>query len=266
LLDFIKDSTEAWLQRIRSPIIGSIALAFVACNWKPIWYLLFADQTVTRKFIYFDMNTSAWWLYFWPIVIGLAIALASPWIKLVGSWVAANPTRKLRNFQSSEASQHRILRLADLTKEEEMKADFEEARAATIAKRETRTIEAAKRLDEASKVDDGSAKEEIIKERETSENAMSVNSLIQLLSAREAAIIVAVSQISEKVRPFQISDSAAQQLKAKLSGEFGDVDSIRLEAEITSAFETFKSFGLATSDSQGYWRLTAKGYQVSETI
>jgi hypothetical protein len=58
LFDFIKDSTEAWFQRIRSPIIGSIGLAFAAYNWKPLSYLIFADEPAIAKFQFFDANTS----------------------------------------------------------------------------------------------------------------------------------------------------------------------------------------------------------------
>lgn len=266
MLDFIKDSTEAWLQRIRSPIIGSIALAFIACNWKPIWYLLFADQPVITKFVFFDMKTSVWSLYVWPIAIGLVIALASPWIKLVGSWIAVNPTRKLRTLQSSEASKHRMLRLDDMTEEEEKKAKLEEARAATVAKRETRTIEAAQRLAEAAKVDDGSVKDEILKNREDLEAEISAEGMIQILDRRQTAILVAVSKIDQKIKPFSISATAAQELKTKLTPEFGNLDNVRLEAELTSAFTEFERFGLATPDDNGSWRLTAKGYTVSELV
>ena len=65
MLDIFKDSAEAWLQRVRSPILGSAALLFFAINWKPIWYLVFADKPVLEKLDYFDTNTSEHPHFFW---------------------------------------------------------------------------------------------------------------------------------------------------------------------------------------------------------
>ena len=54
MVDFLANLWNAWLQRMRTPFIGSITLSFIAINWQPIWYLLFADKPVSDKFDFFN--------------------------------------------------------------------------------------------------------------------------------------------------------------------------------------------------------------------
>lgn len=141
-MDFLKEAYDAYSQRIRSPFIGSIFFAFLFFNWKPVWFLLFADVSVPEKFEFFDSNTTAASLYWGPIIVGVLVALALPWVQFGGAWLVSRPTRLLRSHQAEEASQLRIASFERKTKEEVARKAHEEAVA-------DRTIGAAKRQKEA---------------------------------------------------------------------------------------------------------------------
>lgn len=105
MLDVFKDGADAWLQRVKSHLIGSIILAFLAINWQPIFFLIFSEAPVLLKFWYFDFNTSFESLFAWPVFYGLVIGLATPFVNLIGSWAARWPTESVRvlNARSSHA-------------------------------------------------------------------------------------------------------------------------------------------------------------------
>jgi hypothetical protein len=83
--EILKDIISALNGRLRSHFFGSVFLAFVGTNWKVLFYLIFANRPVRAKFLYFDENTDICSLLIVPVVIGLIIAPASPWIKFVGA-------------------------------------------------------------------------------------------------------------------------------------------------------------------------------------
>lgn len=95
-MDGIKEIFEAFSQRIKSPIFGYVIIAFLAANWKPVFFLLFSGEPTPVKFTYLDENTS-WATLFWlPLIIGVLAALAAPWISLAGAIWAESPTNKKR--------------------------------------------------------------------------------------------------------------------------------------------------------------------------
>ena len=47
--DLIKDFLEASRDRIKTPITGSFALAFILWNWRPILILLFSGKSIEDK-------------------------------------------------------------------------------------------------------------------------------------------------------------------------------------------------------------------------
>lgn len=144
-MDALKDLVEAFSQRIRSPIVGSIAIVFVLANWKPIWYLLFAERPVRQKFRYFDASTDTISLYCIPIGVGVVYAFGLPWVKWAGAWIAQKPHAMLYDLQDGQASARRIKGYERATIEEKAKANLDAAR-------ETALLEAAKRRQQASEL------------------------------------------------------------------------------------------------------------------
>lgn len=141
MLDVFKDGAEAWLQRIRSPLIGSIVLAFVAFNWKAIFFVVFSDQAILTRFAFFDAQTSFKTLACYPISFGLFLGFLTPFLNYFGSLIAKWPTEKLRLLQAQSA--HAVMiKKAEFVIEREMKsAEFKEAA--------LRDAEATQAIDEA---------------------------------------------------------------------------------------------------------------------
>jgi hypothetical protein len=152
--DWLKEIFSAADSRIRSPIIGSIILFFFIFNWRPIFYLLFSEQSASIRLRFFEMNTNWQSLYFLPGVVGVLAAVFAPWIKLLGAFLVANPVRRLRNMQQDEDLKRRIYVMMQSAEEEDAKSRLEEAK-------ERRKIEAAKRLEEASRISDPTARKEL---------------------------------------------------------------------------------------------------------
>ncbi len=159
MTDYFKQIFDAWGDRIRSPFFGSVLVAFVAVNWKVLFYLFFADKPVRARILYFDMNSDLTSLVLLPIGLGVIAAIALPWTSYVGAYFARLPKSLLHEIQFTETTRRRIA-------EYEKRADEEKAIAKFETEKETRQINAAKRLEEASAVSD-ELKEDLEVERES---------------------------------------------------------------------------------------------------
>lgn len=103
-LEALKDIFEAYNQRIKSQFFGYIVLAFFILNWKPTYYLLFAEVTAQTKFDFVEANTDQWSLLILPIFYGILAGLAKPWISLLGSIWAEYPVnkQKMREIKAAD--------------------------------------------------------------------------------------------------------------------------------------------------------------------
>ncbi|AVW93213.1 hypothetical protein [Celeribacter baekdonensis] len=106
-MDFLKSIFDAWDERIRSPILGSILFIYLACNWRALFFLFFADDTAAERLAYFDSHTSLWSTLIFPLVGGLVLAWLAPWVKFGGAWVAKKANLALAKLQEGEASDKR---------------------------------------------------------------------------------------------------------------------------------------------------------------
>lgn len=182
-MEFIKDIADAWSQRIRSPIIGSIGLSFAFLNWKPLWYLIFAERPVRQKFLYFDQNTDWLSLLVLPIAVGLAVAFLMPWVKFFGAYTAKMPLSLLRQIQHDSTHEQMIYELKKEAESVQAQADVEAAR-------EQAKIDAAKRLEEAKSVG-GDGLEEDIKESRTEQTPpIDIYSELDALSEIDLGLMV----------------------------------------------------------------------------
>ena len=91
VLDALKETMDAWLARVKSPVLGYIVLAFILVNWKPLWFLVFADYGAYHRIHYFELHTDWLSLYVGPVALGVAAAAISPWAVLFGAWLARLP-------------------------------------------------------------------------------------------------------------------------------------------------------------------------------
>lgn len=255
-MDFLKDAFEAFDQRIRSPIVGSIGIAFVVMNWKPIWFLFFSEVTVEEKFHFFEANR----LYALPILIGLVFGLAMPWIRLGGAWAATVPSRKLRRMQFDQAHDQKTYRL---TKDAEVQA----AQAKLDEARERRLIDAGKRLEEAEQLLGSGIAEDLIEQRQVVEGVLQrePKDILDWLEPRERATIRALGNTEVSIHPRNLGPEKEQFL-SELLAVIPKLNDVRLEVEVADSLGILKSKGLAESDPNYRWTLTSLGYGVFDLL
>ncbi|MEZ5893067.1 MAG: hypothetical protein R3C58_07980 [Parvularculaceae bacterium] len=152
-MDSIREIFDALHARIRSPIFGSIAVFFAILNWKALFFLAFANATASDRIQFFDDHTTYWSTLIFPILGGIAFAIASPWIALFSAWAAEEPTtrRKIRQTKSIDKILTEKMRL-------------EKTRIQFLANEESALIEAAKRDEEVKEIADPSIRDELRRE------------------------------------------------------------------------------------------------------
>lgn len=273
MTDFFKDVFEAAQQRIRSPFIGSVIFAFIAVNWQALFYLLFADASVADRLEHFNDGTNFRSLYVFPVCAGVAFALAMPWLRFAGAWIAVKPSSLLADLQGNEASRRRVTRLLLKAKEDEALDKANEAR-------ELRKINEEKRLKEASEAGGEALVEEIKKDREETGKQDAINRppevrLAERLDTLSRIIIVELARTDRrdidysrlvKIEEFQ---KTLRQVKHEATG-------VRLEQEVRQAISELKKLGILEEnpiDMSRYGeanyiavKLTVLGYKVHDLI
>jgi hypothetical protein len=253
-LDFLKDLSEAWSQRLRSPIIGSIALSFFAINWQPIWYLLFADRPVRQKFLFFEANTTPYTLILCPILVGVALAMASPWLRMVGAWWAQFPYFRMKRLQYKTAHDLKVIQMTFEAERAEGEASLIEAEANLQAKRDRAKINAAKLLEEATDVGGDELKEDLEIDRWYNRRSDAARTLLTEASRGGGEITV---------RKF-IGGNAISAGRHS----FDSLSSPRELAKIEAGISELERHSLIRSQNpdRSLFKMTEMGYEVSDQI
>lgn len=256
-MDFLKDAFDALSQRIRSPFFGSVFLAFVLLNWKPIWYLIFANTSVAQKFLFFDNNTTNWTIYGLPLILGALLSIAWPWLRLLGAWIAVAPTMKLRNMQSDASIDARIHRLQKLAEEENAKEKWQ-------SEVENAKIEAAKRLREANEVSAVTA-DEIIEDRAEAETETPAQKYLGKLSRTEAWVVQRLGMNGGGASfgdNFFGSGHSFEEYKALVENPSRK----RFKVDIQAALKKLRSDGLLENTVYNEYEFTKFGFDVYDLI
>ena len=164
-MGFLTELSNALSQRMRTPSIGSILLSFFVINWQPIWYLLFADRPVRQKFLFFEANTSLSTLLFYPLFIGAALAIISPWLRMAGVWWAQFPSRKIERIKVKSDHEGQIIRMTYDRIKTETSVEQLAAKENLQAKRDESKIKAERLLLEAKEVGGDKLKKDLEKDR-----------------------------------------------------------------------------------------------------
>jgi len=262
MTDLFKDVLKAWEDRVRSPFLGSIGIVFIVCNWKPIFYLLFADKPVRAKFLFVDANTTSATLLWKPIIIGVLLALATPWFKLFGARLAKLPTSLLNDLQGDIASKRRVNEFRKSADEENAKAELEAAK-------EQRKIAAARRLEDAKTIGDDDVVEELKSERAAQSNPIiEANEIVEIedkLSPIAVAIILKLGapQTGEVTQNDLLRDANfLQQLSKILPSD----NRTRMRVETEAGLKKLEALSIATSDFNSKWTLTKIGYELFDNL
>lgn len=77
---FLQSSKE----RIKNPIIGAFLISFIVFNWKPIFIVLFASQSIQEKINQVEESYSTYFSNLWlPLIFALFYVLGLPYIMLL---------------------------------------------------------------------------------------------------------------------------------------------------------------------------------------
>ena len=96
MTDFFAQSLQAFQERMRTPWIGSILIAFLLWNWQPLLFLVASDTALLTRFTYFESHTGWCSLFVGPVIAGFLFAAAKPWISLVMDWLGAQAIHRSR--------------------------------------------------------------------------------------------------------------------------------------------------------------------------
>ena len=89
MTDFFAQSLQAFQERMRTPWIGSILIAFLLWNWQPLLFLVASDTALLTRFNYFEIHTDWRSLFAYPIATGFVFAALKQWISLGMDWLGA---------------------------------------------------------------------------------------------------------------------------------------------------------------------------------
>lgn len=290
--DLFEQWVEAWSERIRSPVLGSLAIAFVVSNWKPLFFLLFAEAPVWLRIRYFEHHTDANSLIWYPLIVGVVAAFLIPWVTLGGAWVARFPKFLLHRLQQNEGTRREIEQLrieaereAARTKSEEERAKREAAEARRAADREAEIIAAGKRLKEAETVGE-ETKEELEADRRAQQASIQVNTSQEarpntstlpsqflgdgISSHMMRAIILVLGHAESALEKEEVIEHAINELV--LMETFPEITRRRAAVEFNAAFDDLRQMEMLESDRRSVgssilvYGLTKNGYQVFDAL
>lgn len=248
MTDFLKDVYEAFSQRLRSPILGSIVLFVLILNWQPIFYLFFADTTVAMRLWYFNLNTDPSSLYCWPVGLGLGSALfLMPMLKFWGARITIHPTTWLKDLEAKSASDRR--------KKDMMLAADEKNTADRIVQKQ---IEHIKRIDQAKsdiEDDDLKSEAEAILRSSISKNYMKLE-----ISKLSTAILSSLAESGSGTLVFEDNlHGSLPVYKIENGTKLGD-GSHKSVVSVEAAVKELAKEGLIKDGFNGTWTISKAGY------
>jgi hypothetical protein len=222
-----------------------------------LWYLFFADRPVAFKLDYFELKTDPNSLIWYPLFFGVALALLTPFLRLVGAWCAKWPTFKLKTLQKDQA---RDLLIHEENKKEELeesRSRAEDARAARIAKQEREKIDAAKRKNEAALLGNDVS----LKVDEVRRNAIPINEVSNELGDIELAESLLKAAALSEDGLANIDNLAVNHRHPNAGrGTAFTLESHRNRLEADHLISQLDELGLVIDKGNSAFSITARGY------
>lgn len=141
--------------RLKTPYLGYAILAFIAFNWRELFIFLFSTSTPQERVDLFDKTTSYYSLLLYPLLVGVVVAISTPWIRLIFSYLVRKPLELAVDMQLEEEHRKTIRQV-----------ELEQRRSSLFAIKEDELIGRAKRDDEVATIEDEAAKEKLISQLE----------------------------------------------------------------------------------------------------
>ena len=146
----MKEIIQALESRIKSPLSGYFAIAFMLCNWRELFFLLADKGTAIERIEYFTNNTSHETLLWYPLLVSIIYTLAYPWLNLAFLYLCRKPTDLRNTLQAN--SEHKLL--VEKNKLESLRSEY-------LATAEKSLIDQAKRDLEIERIEDESIKQNV---------------------------------------------------------------------------------------------------------
>lgn len=107
----MNDVKDAVIDRIKSPYIGYMLFAFVSLNWKAFFILYSLEGNPVYRLAVFNHCTDIYSLLVYPMLIGIGIAILSPWIKWAFTKISETPFVGLKISEARSANRILIAKL-----------------------------------------------------------------------------------------------------------------------------------------------------------
>lgn len=87
-------------ERTSSPLMGSVLVAWLGFNWKPLLYMMFSGSGIEEKLNFVTENyLDVWNNLFWPIIVGGLLSLVYPVLSYVPFWISEQIQHAQRNLK-----------------------------------------------------------------------------------------------------------------------------------------------------------------------
>ncbi|MGB0959617.1 MAG: hypothetical protein ACPGVK_05130 [Halocynthiibacter sp.] len=229
-MDVFSEMFKAFQARVTNHVFGSIVFVFLALNWQPVYYVLFADVSMLERFTYFNEETTALTRVLFPITFGILIGLAAPRIKLFFDKIVNAPIQEGKVLRENNAHDLEVLKI---TNEEDRKSKQADAAFQLAEKKQ--------------KISDVITDEVIKKEALGAIDVKSVDSVqeaLELLSPQALKYFIRLK--NDAVSRFDIYD---------------------LDEAVRSYLMEFKALGLfASSDERGIMIITEFGIRARNKV
>jgi len=248
--------------RIKAPYFGYALLAFIALNWRAIFLLGAMDAIPQKRLAAFDSQTSHLSLFIYPLLIGAAAVLLTPWIRFFFSYVSRKPFSLIDNIQLESEHKNTI-----------RKTELEQSRSKFFAAKEQELIQRAKRDEEVLTIEDEELKERLSAQIELlrKESDSLAQQLIQKSSAvdfsQEENELLKAASSSKSGTIFIIEHLSGRHIQAG-SASFGRGEQ-REFAKYDSALKSLLSKGLiqmTRAMKEKSFELTARGWHVADAL
>lgn len=124
-MDELKETIKKYFEdRLSGPLFGYLFFAWISFNWKPLAIVFFDKRAMVERIKFVEVTPEISWSLWWPLVIGVLLASASPYLHLglqyVHSWAtnlkrekAVSDSRKRINSERQLSKDKSALRNED---------------------------------------------------------------------------------------------------------------------------------------------------------
>ncbi len=260
----MKDFVDAISSRISSPYFGYALLSFIAINWQELFLLFLSGSEPRVRITEFEESTSFPSLVLYPLLVGAALAILTPWSRWVFDVISREPTR-LRNELRLVSEHNLTIRQAEL----------EEARAKLSGQRERELIDRARRDEEVAAIEDNEVKEQLASdieklrvERDQLKNQIAIGRSTATLDSLGRAAVELMEAAAKTKDGSILAPKTMGRRRVQVAQETFGGQSPREFAKYEAALEELEKQGYVkpAGSKREIFELTNKGWKFVESL